>query len=121
MRSLEFDPAAFEDLAWWVEQDRAQALSGIASGAILAVKAEASEVRSQHCHRRRRNERSVTSAVADKGPREPWFLEEQRILKNKRLDWESQIRMATGGGRIERAVTSAVAKKGRKSPIFGGQ
>ena len=26
MRSLEFDPAAFEDLAWWVEQDRAQAL-----------------------------------------------------------------------------------------------
>jgi toxin YoeB len=23
---LEFDPAAFEDLAWWVEQDRAQAL-----------------------------------------------------------------------------------------------
>ena len=26
MRSLEFDPAAFEDLAWWVEQDRSQAL-----------------------------------------------------------------------------------------------
>ena len=26
MRSLEFDSAAFEDLAWWVEQDRAQAL-----------------------------------------------------------------------------------------------
>jgi toxin YoeB len=26
LRSLEFDPAAFEDLAWWVEQDRAQAL-----------------------------------------------------------------------------------------------
>ena len=26
MRSLEFDPAAFEDLAWWVEQDRAQTL-----------------------------------------------------------------------------------------------
>lgn len=26
MRSLEFDPAGFEDLAWWVEQDRAQAL-----------------------------------------------------------------------------------------------
>ena len=26
MRSLEFDVAAFEDLAWWVEQDRAQAL-----------------------------------------------------------------------------------------------
>ena len=26
MRSLEFDPAAFEDLAWWVGQDRAQGL-----------------------------------------------------------------------------------------------
>ena len=26
MKSLEFDPAAFEDLAWWVEQDRAGAL-----------------------------------------------------------------------------------------------
>jgi toxin YoeB len=26
LRSLEFDIAAFEDLAWWVEQDRAQAL-----------------------------------------------------------------------------------------------
>ncbi|HEV7375698.1 MAG TPA: Txe/YoeB family addiction module toxin [Pyrinomonadaceae bacterium] len=26
MRSLEFDPAAFEDLAWWVEQDRQKAL-----------------------------------------------------------------------------------------------
>lgn len=26
MRSLEFDPAAFEDLAWWVEQDRNKAL-----------------------------------------------------------------------------------------------
>lgn len=26
MRSLEFDSAGFEDLAWWVEQDRAQAL-----------------------------------------------------------------------------------------------
>jgi len=26
LRSLEFDPTAFEDLAWWVEQDRAQAL-----------------------------------------------------------------------------------------------
>jgi len=26
LRSLEFDPAAFEDLAWWVEQDRSQAL-----------------------------------------------------------------------------------------------
>ncbi|MEQ1884660.1 MAG: Txe/YoeB family addiction module toxin [Bryobacteraceae bacterium] len=25
-RILEFDPAAFEDLAWWVEQDRGQAL-----------------------------------------------------------------------------------------------
>jgi toxin YoeB len=26
LKSLEFDPAAFEDLAWWIEQDRAQAL-----------------------------------------------------------------------------------------------
>ena len=26
MRSLEFDAAAFEDLAWWVEHDRAKAL-----------------------------------------------------------------------------------------------
>ena len=26
MRSLEFDVAALEDLAWWVEQDRTQAL-----------------------------------------------------------------------------------------------
>ena len=26
MRSLEFDPAAFADLAWWVEQDRKKAL-----------------------------------------------------------------------------------------------
>lgn len=26
MRSLEFDSSAFEDLAWWIEQDRAQAL-----------------------------------------------------------------------------------------------
>ena len=26
MRSLEFDASAFEDLAWWIEQDRAQAL-----------------------------------------------------------------------------------------------
>lgn len=26
MRSLEFDSAAFEDLAWWVEQDRQKAL-----------------------------------------------------------------------------------------------
>ena len=26
VRSLEFDPAAFEDLAWWVEQDRSRAL-----------------------------------------------------------------------------------------------
>ncbi|HEV2706858.1 MAG TPA: Txe/YoeB family addiction module toxin [Pyrinomonadaceae bacterium] len=25
MRSLEFDPAAFEDLAWWVENDRQKA------------------------------------------------------------------------------------------------
>jgi toxin YoeB len=26
LRSLEFDDAGFEDLAWWVEQDRSQAL-----------------------------------------------------------------------------------------------
>lgn len=26
MRSVEFDPVAFEDLAWWAEQDRAQAI-----------------------------------------------------------------------------------------------
>ncbi len=26
LRSLEFDPAAFEDLAWWIEHDRSQAL-----------------------------------------------------------------------------------------------
>lgn len=26
MRSLEFDIAAFEDLAWWIEQDRGKAL-----------------------------------------------------------------------------------------------
>ena len=26
MRSLEFDPAAFADLSWWVEQDRKKAL-----------------------------------------------------------------------------------------------
>ena len=26
MRNLEFDPSAFEDLAWWIEKDRAQAL-----------------------------------------------------------------------------------------------
>jgi toxin YoeB len=26
VRSLEFDSSAFEDLAWWIEQDRAQAL-----------------------------------------------------------------------------------------------
>ena len=26
MRTIEFDLAAFEDLAWWIEQDRAQAL-----------------------------------------------------------------------------------------------
>ena len=26
LSSLEFDSAAFEDLAWWVERDRAQAL-----------------------------------------------------------------------------------------------
>jgi toxin YoeB len=26
VRSLEFDSSAFEDLGWWIEQDRAQAL-----------------------------------------------------------------------------------------------
>ena len=26
MKNLEFDPAAFDDLAWWVEHDRKQAL-----------------------------------------------------------------------------------------------
>ena len=26
MRNLEFDSSAFEDLSWWVEKDRAQAL-----------------------------------------------------------------------------------------------
>jgi toxin YoeB len=26
VKSLEFDPTAFEDLAWWVEKDRKQAL-----------------------------------------------------------------------------------------------
>ena len=26
MRSLEFDSSAFEDLAWWIEQDQSQAL-----------------------------------------------------------------------------------------------
>jgi len=26
VKSLEFDPAAFEDLAWWVEKDRKRAL-----------------------------------------------------------------------------------------------
>ena len=26
MKSLEFDPAGFEDLAWWVEQDRKKAI-----------------------------------------------------------------------------------------------
>lgn len=26
MKSLEFDQAAFEDLAWWIEQDRSKAL-----------------------------------------------------------------------------------------------
>ena len=26
MRSVEFDASAFEDLAWWIEQDRSQAL-----------------------------------------------------------------------------------------------
>ena len=26
MRNLEFDPAAFEDLAWWIQKDRKKAL-----------------------------------------------------------------------------------------------
>lgn len=26
MKSLEFDPIAFEDLAWWIEQDRKKAI-----------------------------------------------------------------------------------------------
>jgi toxin YoeB len=26
VKSLEFDPAGFEDLAWWVEMDRKKAL-----------------------------------------------------------------------------------------------
>lgn len=26
MRSIEFDPEAFDDLAWWVNQDRSQAI-----------------------------------------------------------------------------------------------
>ncbi len=26
MKNLEFDPLAFDDLAWWVEKDRKQAL-----------------------------------------------------------------------------------------------
>ncbi|MBY0506393.1 MAG: Txe/YoeB family addiction module toxin [Bryobacteraceae bacterium] len=26
MRGIEFDPAAFEDLAWWAQQDRSQAI-----------------------------------------------------------------------------------------------
>ncbi|HEU5117769.1 MAG TPA: Txe/YoeB family addiction module toxin [Isosphaeraceae bacterium] len=26
VRNLEFDPSAFEDLAWWVQQDRKKAL-----------------------------------------------------------------------------------------------
>ena len=26
MRSLEFDPSAFEDLAWWVQNDRKKAV-----------------------------------------------------------------------------------------------
>jgi toxin YoeB len=26
VRSLEFDPAAFEDLAWWIEEDRRKAI-----------------------------------------------------------------------------------------------
>ncbi len=30
MRNLEFDVAAFEDLAWWIEQDRNKALRIVA-------------------------------------------------------------------------------------------
>jgi len=26
VKNLEFDPKAFEDLAWWIEQDRKKAL-----------------------------------------------------------------------------------------------
>jgi toxin YoeB len=26
VKSVEFDPSAFEDLAWWIEQDRSQAI-----------------------------------------------------------------------------------------------
>lgn len=26
MKPIEFDPSAFEDLAWWAQQDRAQAI-----------------------------------------------------------------------------------------------
>lgn len=26
MKSLEFDPSAFEDLSWWIQQDRKKAL-----------------------------------------------------------------------------------------------
>ncbi len=26
MKSLEFDPSAFEDLAWWIKKDRKKAL-----------------------------------------------------------------------------------------------
>lgn len=29
MRSLEFDPDAFEDLAWWIEHDRKTALRSV--------------------------------------------------------------------------------------------
>ena len=29
MKNLEFDPVAFEDLAWWIEQDRDKALKVI--------------------------------------------------------------------------------------------
>lgn len=29
MRNLEFDPAAFEDLVWWIEHDRKQALRSV--------------------------------------------------------------------------------------------
>lgn len=29
MKNLEFDPAAFEDIAWWVKNDRKKALKNI--------------------------------------------------------------------------------------------
>jgi Txe/YoeB family toxin of Txe-Axe toxin-antitoxin module len=35
LRSLVFDPSAFDDLAWWIEQDRAQAVRMFADQGIL--------------------------------------------------------------------------------------